>query len=99
MSEIMEITEEEIIFVFLSENRKKILRFLRNKRGIILTNDISQATGINIGQTNYHCRKLSDRKMLNKEISIRKATWSITEKGLKVIQEVDKREKSKEETP
>jgi len=86
------ITEEDVLFVSMSENRKKILRYLRNKKDYATTREISGATEISTGSVGFHCRKLEERNMVDKIISSGKATWKITEKGLKVIQEVDKRE-------
>jgi len=86
------IAEEEILFVLTSEPRKKILRYLRDKRDYATTHEISEATGISMGRVGFHCRELEKRSMVNKILSGGKARWKITEKGLKAIQEVYERE-------
>jgi predicted transcriptional regulator len=87
----MKITEEDVLFI--EENRKKILRFLRDKKSYESTRKISEETKINMGTVGFHCGELLKRNMVDKKIVRRKAMWKITEKGLIVIQEVDKREK------
>jgi len=91
----VKITEEDILFVLVNENRKKILYSLRDKKDYASSREISDATEINMGKVGFHCRKLAERNMVDKIISGGKAMWKITEKGSKVLQEVEKREESK----
>lgn len=89
------ITEKDILFVLMNETRKKTLRYLQDKADYASTREISEVTGINMGKVGFHCSQLEERKMVNKIISSGKAMWKITEKGLEVRQEVDKRKRKK----
>lgn len=95
----VKITEKDILYMLSNENRKRIVRYLRNKGEYASTHEISEATGIDVGKVGYHCRNLSclvvGRKLVEKKISSDKALWKITEKGLLTLKEIAKREGKK----
>jgi len=91
-----ETTEEDpVLFVVLSPNRIRILKYLREKEDDIPSHEISNATKIKMGTVCYHCEELAKREMITKKMAGGKAMWKIAEKGSNILQEIDKREKGK----
>ena len=45
------------------------------------------------GAVGFHCNELNKYAMIDKTIALGKSNWRATEKGLGILQEVDKREK------
>ena len=87
--------EEDVLSVLGSENRRRILRYLCDRKGYASTSEIEEKTQIKMGNVGFHCNKLADRGLVDKELVDGKLMWRITQKGLKVLEEVDKREKER----
>ena len=47
------------------------------------------------GAVGFHCNELNKYAMIDKTIALGKSNWRATEKGLGILQEVDKREAAK----
>jgi predicted transcriptional regulator len=92
----VKVTEEEILFLLNSENRKKIMRYLRTiGNDYASTTEISEKIGMKSGKVGFHCNELNKWSFVDKKIVAGKANWRISEKGLSVLTEVDKRETGK----
>jgi DNA-binding MarR family transcriptional regulator len=90
------IKEEDVISVSGSASRKKILRYLHERKTYAATtSEIAEKTGIKKGQVSFHCNRLAERGLVDKKVVDGKAHWKITQKGLLVTEEVDKREKER----
>lgn len=83
---------DDVLFLIDNENRKRILIYLRDRNDYAFTREIHKALGIKMADVNFYCGQLVDKKIIEKRLVSRKARWKVNEKGLKVMQEVDKRE-------
>jgi len=85
----------DALFVMDYENRKKILSYLRDKNDYVSSREISKSLETKMGDVSFYCGQLLERKIVEKMIVSHRARWKITEKGVQVMQEVDKREGAK----
>lgn len=92
---VKEISDEDIIYVAESKPRSKILSALEKESDVLKLSELCNKINEKRGKINFHCKGLEKRGLLNRRIVSKKSYVKITEKGIKVIEEIRKRGKGK----
>lgn len=87
------VTEADIIFVKQHIIRGKILQTLSGNKEYVSISDLAKSIGEKSGKVNFHCGELGDEGMVKSMPVKRQKYIKITEKGLLVWKEVERKQK------
>lgn len=88
-----QLTDEDILYVRATDIRTKILRYLSDRpRDYVKSTELAKAISEKLGTVSFHCKGLKQHNLVDDELVVGKRHLRITEKGAKVIREVDKRQ-------
>lgn len=88
-----QVTDEDVLYVRASDIRTKILQYLSGRpRDYVKSTELAKAISEKPGTVSFHCKGLKQHNLVDDQLAVGKRHIRITEKGTKVIKEVDKRQ-------
>lgn len=98
----MKVLYEESDILYVNENplRFNVLKYLNSKKGFAKTREITDDLKIKRGNYHHHMPGSKEKGLIEvNRINKRSVYAKITDKGSQVIEEIEKREKTKREKP
>lgn len=90
-----EVSEEDILYVAENSIRNKILEALKQEKEYVKLGELCKQIDEKRSKVNFHCKGLKERALIDRKIVSNRLYIRITEKGIKTIQELNKRRREK----